>query len=46
MLGATDLVPLLQVTYETYALERCVLRKEKGNTRITIEEWNGGDVGF
>ncbi len=26
-------------TYETYELERWVLRKEKGSTGITVERW-------
>lgn len=42
----TSLLPSLQVTYETYALERYILRKVKGETHITVEEWHGGDVGF
>ncbi|RDB16959.1 hypothetical protein Hypma_002588 [Hypsizygus marmoreus] len=37
---------LAVVSYEVYSLERHVLRKEKGRTGVTIEPYNGGEVGW
>lgn len=39
-------VRLAAAAYEVYALERHVLRKVKGETGVTIEPFNGGDVGW
>jgi hypothetical protein len=37
---------LLQATYETYNLERYVLKKEKGTTSVKVVPWEGGEVGY
>lgn len=38
---------LAAVSYEVYRLERYVLRKNKGETGITVEPFNGvGEVGW
>lgn len=33
-------------SYEIYSLERHVLRKDKGQTSVTIEPYIGGEVGW
>lgn len=37
---------LAVASYDIYALERYVLRKEKGRLEVTIEPFLGGDVGW
>ncbi|CAD6568522.1 MAG: hypothetical protein CYPHOPRED_002686 [Cyphobasidiales sp. Tagirdzhanova-0007] len=37
---------LASATYEVYALERYILRKSKGVTRLVIEPWKGEDIGI
>ncbi|KLO19510.1 hypothetical protein SCHPADRAFT_924430 [Schizopora paradoxa] len=37
---------LAKDSYEIYALERHVLRKSAGQTNVTIEPYEGGDVGW
>jgi hypothetical protein len=32
--------------YSAYELERYVLKKKKGETGVTIEEWIEGEVAF
>lgn len=39
-------VKLAAASYEVYTLERHVLRKAKGDKGITVESFNGGDVGW
>jgi hypothetical protein len=36
----------LQAMYANYDLERYVLRKDKGETGVTVEQWLGGEVAF
>jgi hypothetical protein len=37
---------LASATYQVYALERYVLRKERGTQKVVVEPWKSGDVGF
>ena len=37
---------LAKDSYEIYTLERYVLRKYKGSTKVVVEEYTGGDVGW
>ena len=37
---------LAQSMYANYDLERYVLKKVKGETGVTVERWNGGEVEF
>ncbi|BGP00101.1 hypothetical protein NBRC10513v2_004324 [Rhodotorula toruloides] len=35
---------LASTTYETYQLERYIIRKEKGELGISVRDWHGGEV--
>ncbi|GAA6005730.1 hypothetical protein JCM11491_003988 [Sporobolomyces phaffii] len=35
---------LASMSYESYTLERYLLRKDRGSTRVRVEEWQGKDV--
>lgn len=35
---------IFQRSYESYTLERYLLRKEEGSSRVRVMEWEGRDV--
>lgn len=37
---------LAAYSYDVYSLERHVIRKEKGQTTLTVEPYVGGDIGW